>query len=178
MVLPLRRYRSTLGQNVTSVTRRLPSALLTLRFIALGPKSTREKERERERLQMQFYATTTRDPYVKQGRRLPSKIESAIIPNVFKRIDRILSIAKFVFGTIFCTMRIWNTTGLFNSRNRKNIRNVIFISAKMKFFTFVLFTIFACDFTPPGVTKRHQFSFFYLLFVVFPEISTSFDNWQ
>lgn len=86
--------------------------------LVFRPLSGRKRAREarsREKFQMQFYARTTRDPYVKRRSRLPSR-SSRIILNAFNASTRVSPIAfrvsplcstrKFDSATIFLLLEI------------------------------------------------------------------------
>lgn len=99
----------TLGRNVTSVTRHDDYRP------RLSPSFGPREARSREKFQMQFYARTTRDPYVKRRSRLPSR-SSQIILNAFNASTRVSPIAfrvsplcstrKFDSATIFLLLEI------------------------------------------------------------------------
>lgn len=70
----------------------------------------RKRARSREKFQMQFYARTTRDPYVKRRSRLPSR-SSRIILNAFNASTRVspiplCSTRKFDSATISLLLEI------------------------------------------------------------------------
>lgn len=91
-------------------------------------KRAREREaRSREKFQMQFYARTTRDPYVKRRSRLPSR-SSRIILNAFNASTRVspiplCSTRKFDSATISLLLEIpFAVHALFSCFNEEEYR--------------------------------------------------------